>query len=737
MFGKILEPSSLLRVLLGVILFTCSVSAQTDPDPNSPVPVLLAATNAKQVRVAGKNAKGASILPQARTGSFAPNSRMLLYVTKVDLMNGEGANAFRVYGEDASGRIYRFRVLRLDAVEKQKNTFALTVEMKDELEIWSEPPAGDILLSVAWRGLVSNRLRLGRGATAKDGAANVEASIEADEREKTDELSRVGYFWSGDRTRFLEQTTFGPTPALDARVRRIGLRTWLNEQFELPYPSPATPYPNFPLRPTTLPTDCNGQIDDSQPDPDPFCYPNHYTMYPVQNWFYKEAFYGDAQLRHRVAWSLSQIWVISGVDVQQSSHMVAYHKVLSRNAFGNWRTLMQEITLNPGMGDYLDMRASTRFFPNENFAREILQLFNVGLFMLNQDGTMQRDAQNNPIPTYDQITVNNFRDLFTGWSPCEASLAQCPNRSPGSPNFIDPMIIVNRDNHDLSAKTLLTYPGSTTTNVPACTGCTGTAINTYATNSLNQALDNIYNHPNVAPFVSKFLIGQLVTGDPTPAYVGRISAVFNANRTSPTQLKEVINAILLDPEARGDIKTEPRYGKLREPVMLLTNLARQFDVRSADRSSLSDGVVTHETNAMNQIAFMSPTVFNFYPPDYIVPGNSFNGPEFALFTTGSSIARINFANSIVFNGIPINPERRVTAGTSLSFAELQAFVEADLSGNQMMDVLNARMMHGTMSPEMRATILNVVLTVPASAPLLRAKRAVYLIATSSQYQVQR
>jgi hypothetical protein len=140
---------------------------------------------------------------------------------------------------------------------------------------------------------------------------------------------------------------------------------------------------------------------------------------------------------------------------------------------------------------------------------------------------------------------------------------------------------------------------------------------------------------------------------------------------------------------------------------------------------------------MGQIAFMSPTVFNFYPPDYIVPGTSFNGPEFSLFTTGSSIARINFVNSIVFNGIPINADRRVTAGTSLSFAELQALSESDPTGNQMMDILNARMMHGTMSPQMRATILNVVQTVPEWAPLLRAKRAVYLVATSSQYQVQR
>jgi len=331
---------------------------------------------------------------------------------------------------------------------------------------------------------------------------------------------------------------------------------------------------------------------------------------------------------------------------------------------------------------------------------------------LNQDGTVQTDAQNNPIPTYDQLTINNFKLLFTGWSLCEASLVLCPNRSPGSPNFIDSMIITNPDNHDLQAKTLLVYPGSTTTNVPACPGCTGAAVQTYAANSFNQALDNIYDHQNVAPFISRFLIQQLVTGDPTPAYVGRISAVFNANRTSPTQLKEVVKAILLDPEARGDVKTEPRYGKLREPVMLFTNLARHFDARSFDRSALTDGVVTTETNTMGQIPFMSPTVFNFYPPGYIVPGTSFNGPEFSLFTTGTAMSRINFVNTLVFNGIPINEERRVTLGTSISVADIQALAEADPSGNQMMDILNIRMMHGTMSQQMRSTILNAVLTVP-------------------------
>ena len=729
--------SNFLSTLCQVVLITVAVNAQSDPNPNSPTPVLLGSsdhTRALASPDSGPRARRGT-LPTTSTTAFDLNSRITLYVSNVYLMKGEDESAFRVYAQDSAGRFYRFPVRGIRPIDDQANAYALSVELRDELGSSDEAPVrGDVLVSVSWRGLDSNRLRLGIGSAGGSIKDDVVTPAKID---VMGEPERVGYRWSGDRIRFLEQATFGPTPALDDRIRRIGIRTWLAEQFEMAYPSASNPYPNFPLRPTNLPADCNGQLDGGFPDPDPFCYPNHYTMYPMQNWFYREAFYGDAQLRHRVAWALSQLWVTSGIETQQSSHMAAYHKVLSRNAFGNWRTLMREMTLNPGMGDYLNMRTSTRFSPNENYAREILQLFNIGLFMLNPNGTLQTDGQGNPIPTYDQTTVNNFTIVFTGWSLCETSQTLCPNRVPGAPNYIDPMIITNPNNHDLSAKVLLNYPGSTTTNIPACTGCMGTAITTYASASLDQALDNIYNHPNVAPFVSKFLIQQLVTGDPTPAYVGRITAVFNANRTSPTQLKEVVKAILLDPEARGDVKTEPRYGKLREPVMFVTNIARHFDVRSADRSTLSDGVLTNETSAMGQVAFMSPSVFNFYPPDYIVPGTTLNGPEFNLFTTGTSIARVNFANTMFFNRIEVNPDRRVTAGTSISLSGLEGAAGWDPSGAYLMDVLNTRMMHGAMPQAMRNTILNAVLTVPESNPMLRARRAAYLVATSSQYQVQR
>ena len=751
MSHKILRiASASVLILLTVVIAT----AQEDPDPNSPTPILLTEVDSTRAIAQPFTKRRQAALSRPSTQVFWPNQKLVLFVTNIDLMQGEGANAFRLYFQDSLGREYRIPVLDLWPLPDQPGVYGVVTVMKDELNYWPDPkPNGDVLVRLTWRGLTSNYVRLGYGATGgslKEYPESMPTPLSVALGKKgekagvdpTNEL--VGYRWSGDRIRFLEQATFGPTPALDARIRRIGLSTWLAEQFAAPYPS-AFPYPNIPLMNGNANADpVNGGCGTTETNPNfQVCIRDHYSMYPVQAWFYKEAFYGDSQLRHRVSWALSQIWVISGVDTQQSSHMLAYHQQLSKNAFGNYRTLMYDLTLNAGMGNYLDMMRSTRANPNENYPREILQLFTIGLFMLNQDGTLQLDGQGNPIPTYDQDKVNNFTKVFTGWRDCRPGdfQAQCPNATLNAPNYKDPMSLNAANNnagHDLTAKTLFNYPGAPNPTIPACSGCTTTAqIYPYAYNSLNQTLDNIYNHPNVAPFVSKLLIQHLVTSDPTPAYIGRVAAVFNANRTSPTQLREVVRAILLDPEARGDVKTDPRYGKLREPTQFLTNLCRHFDVKSADGLQLSDGVVTTETAQMGQVAFMSPTVFNFYPPDYVVPGTTVLAPEFGIFTTGTTIARANFGNLMVFNRINVNSGRNVIVGTSINLTELQALAAADTSSNLLLDNLNQRMMHNTMSSDMRSRILTAVNTVSAANPLLRARTALYLVYTSSQYQVQR
>jgi len=502
----------------------------------------------------------------------------------------------------------------------------------------------------------------------------------------------------------------------------------LESQFNESYPT--IPYPDLPLMPLYAPGDCNGLENPNTFPADPVdvypgCRRDRYTMYPAQNWFFKEAFYGNAQLRHRVAWALSQMWVVSGNKIPQASHVIAYHKVLSRNAFGNYRTLMQEMTLNPAMGTYLDMVRNSRNDLNENFAREVLQLFTIGLFQLNQNGTQKLDAENKPIPTYEQNVVDNFTRVFTGWSYCETVGESCPNKTFGAINYKDPLLL-SQNNHTLHEKTLLDYPNAVNKNI---------AANLDGNTELGQALDNIYNHPNVAPFVSRFLIQHLVTSDPTPAYVERISAVFNANRTSPTQLKEVVKAILLDPEARGNQKTDVNYGKLREPVQLATNLLRQFKVQSADGSSQSDGYIANIVAPMAQNVFNSSTVFNYYPPNYIVPGAGLNGPEFGTLTTGTAITRTNFINTIIFNRV--NVDTNSPNGTSVNLSEMETLAAADKSGDVLLDALNTKLLHGTMTEQNRNSIKTALAEIPLSSVRLRAQTAIYLIAVSSKYQVQK
>ncbi len=736
--GKLISVFRWLSIGLIISVFGMSVFAEDDADPNSPTPVLLSFSGSTRILATDEYSARIGSPTKIRARAFRPDSKIVVYAANLTLADGEEASALRLEMEDRDGRHYRFPVVSVNSVRGYPNLRALTVYLHDQLGFWDAPKAdGDLLAGLTWRGLGSNRTLLGlgkMGGEIKPDANSAPTPIEsfagsnptnntANFNGDPNAPNAIGYRWSGDRMRFLEQATFGPTPALDTRIRRIGLRTWLAEQFDAPYPT--IPYPNLALKSSNNDDVANGCGAFTNPSTQySDCIRTFYNQYPLQNWFFQEAFYGDAQLRHRVAWALSQLLVTSGVDVQQSSHMIAYHQILSRNAFGNYRTLLKDITLNPAMGDYLDMARSTKTNPNENYPREILQLFSIGLFMLNQDGTIQRDVSNNPIPSYDQTSVNNFTKVFTGFSFCNTT---CANSAPGIVNFKDPMILT-QNNHDVTAKTLLSYPSAVSPTITA---------NTNGSIEIDQALDNIFNHPNVAPFVSRYLIQQLVTSDPTPAYVGRVSAVFNNNGAGIRgDLKAVVKAILLDPEARGDVKTDPNYGKLREPVQLMTNLMRNFNVRSADGSQPSDGVVAFLGNNMLQNAFYAPTVFNYYSPGYTVPGTALNGPEFGIMTTGTAIARANFANTMVFGKVSTNTTT-IPLGTSLDFSALQTVAAADASSNQLLDVLNQRMMHNAMPANMRSTILTAVNAVPAASTLARVQQAVYLVATSSQFQVQR
>lgn len=730
------KTNRILIAILGIVLSGYShANGQDEIVIDSPNPVLISERTSTR-------ALSNPPLPSSRAGrgtftprGYQPGQEVTIFVSNLSLMEGEGANSVRVYAEDSRGRIYRFPVVDFGPVPDMEFVQAVTFRLADEIGYFPAPiPDGDMLISLTWRGNTSNKVRLafgrsggkisdeaGAAPTPLSKAGPVSAYVE-------DTSSFVSPRMADDITRFLQQATFGPSSSSYEQVRRLGLGGWLNGQFKRSYSNYEGSYPEFSLKPIDSTVGCPSGGD-------PNCFRDFYTMYHLQNWFFRQAVYGEDQLRHRIAWALHQIWVTSGIENNQVSWMVTYHKVLSKHAFGNWRDLMYDMTLNPGMGNYLDMMRSTRTNPNENYPREILQLFNVGLFQLNPDGTVKRDSQGNPLDTYTQDDVNNFTKVLTGWSRCEVT--GCPNRTTGAPNYKDPMILTT-GNHDLTAKTLLDYPGAVGKNIAACSGCTGTAITNYANNSINQALDNVYYHPNTAPFVSRLLIQQLVTSDPSPAYVERVANVFTANKTNPTQMREVIKAILLDAEARGNKKTDPRYGKLREPVLLVTNLMRQFDAKSNDYLNQSDGVVNVWTGGIGQDVFRPATVFNYYPMDYMVPGTTLPGPEFGVFTTGTSIGRANNINTMAFGSLGVATTR--PNGTRLDYRGLQTIATEDPTSNKLMDHLNSKMMHGRMSPEMREqirTAVNAVTATTAANYLTRAQTAVYLIATSSQWQIQR
>ncbi|MGQ0543667.1 MAG: DUF1800 domain-containing protein [Blastocatellia bacterium] len=713
-------PFFLALIFLSAITF----SAQEDPNPDSPVPVLLSGTDSSRVlAVRSRSVRGR--IPTFGNQVFVPsrNTEISIFVRNLDLMQDEEANSVRVYLRQRSGKTFELQTV--DLTPADKSSHAIKIRLFDPNGYRGQPLAdGDSLIYVTWRGLLSNILRIGLGSAGNGIEIPSDLKVLSTMKEvPTNEY--VGYRWSGDRIRFLEQATFGPTSELDNRIRRIGLRTWLAEQLEMPYPT--YPYPNPPQMPTIPPADCALNTN-------PTCYRDRYTMIPLQKWFFNEAMYGNSQLRHRVAWALSQIWVTSGNTVTQASHQIAYNKILSDNAFGNYRTLLQEGTLSPTMGHYLDMVRSTRTNPNENFPREILQLFSIGLFMLNQDGTLRLDNQGQPIPTYDQQTINNLSKVFTGWTYCNVG---CPNALPGILNYKDPMT-VNPANHDLTAKTLMNYPNAVNTEIAACTDCTTPeATRAYAETSLNRSLDNIFYHPNVGPYIGRLLIQHLVTSDPSPAYVGRVSAAFNDNGQGVRgDMRSVIRAILLDPEARGNIKTAPRYGKLREPVQLISNLTRIFPARDFSGESLSDGALASHVTKLGQNPFNSPTVFNYFSPDFVVPGTTVNAPEFEILNTGFSVGRTNLLHTLIFEGITANATDSLR-GTSLTYSEVLPFAESDPTGNALLDVLNNKMMHGAMLEAQRNSILTAVQAVPATNPLYRVKTAVYLIAASSHYQIQR
>jgi uncharacterized protein (DUF1800 family) len=511
-----------------------------------------------------------------------------------------------------------------------------------------------------------------------------------------------------DAARFLEQATWGPSEAAIQEVRQKGFERFINEQFTAP-PSTLGSYTD-PNRGAGCPAD---NADHA------VCVRENYTPFPLQIKFFQNALNGRDQLRQRLAFALSQIFVVSAKEINQTDAMAAYQEILIKHAFGNFRDILSAITLSPAMGNYLDMANNTKsdpvkgVAPNENYARELLQLFSIGVFMLNTDGTLQQDSAGRPIPAYDQETIEGFSRAFTGWT--------YPTR-PGNtlhalnvPYYVGSMVAV-ASNHDTGTKKLLNGVVLPAQQTPE--------------QDLNDAITNVFNHPNVGPFIGKQLIQHLVTSNPSPTYVSRVAEIFNNNGQGVRgDMKAVIKVILLDQEARGDVISNPHFGKLREPVKFITGIMRAL-------GGQSDGVfLRSQSEAMGQDVYNAPSVFNFYPPGYPLQGASVVSPVSAIYTATTVLGRTTFVYTVLY-GDGIAPEPQVTGafGTKIDLASLAALAA---NPEKLMDKLDLVMMHKSMSSAMRNIIIQTINAIPVSDRLTRARTAVYLVATSPQYQVER
>jgi uncharacterized protein (DUF1800 family) len=485
--------------------------------------------------------------------------------------------------------------------------------------------------------------------------------------------------------RLLDQATFGPTPTSILQLQQLGMNAWLKAQFALN----TSDIPDQPI------LDSAGN--------------NNSNLAPVQSAFFANAITGNDQLRQRVALALSEIFVVSAVSDHAAYAFPPYWRIFRDNAFGNYRQIIRAVTLSPAMGTYLNMannnkgNAAKGTAANENYAREMMQLFTLGLTQLNMDGSPVL-VSGVPAPTYNTAVVTNMAKVLTGWTYPTAPGATAKNNNPQY--YFGAMIPVDAE-HDTSAKTIfnnITIPAGQSAEM-----------------DLESLLDALMNQPTMAPFVSQQLIEHLVTSNPSPAYIERVARVFQNNGTGVTgDMQAVITAILLDPEARaGDdsrAPANPSFGHMREPVLFMANILRGLNTTLGASSA-----IYNQATEMGQQLFYSPSVFSYFSPLYRTE-KGLLGPEFQLYTTQTAADRADIVHATLYGTL----DKSTTVN-------LTPFVQQAGSLEILLNYISSVFLHGAISENLR--LQTYTAAAAQKNTLAQVQAALYVVLTSGEYQV--
>jgi len=474
----------------------------------------------------------------------------------------------------------------------------------------------------------------------------------------------------GAAARFLEQASWGPTPAAIQAVKSTGMEGYLQSQF--------------------------------QEAPSYFATTSGITVQAQQKDFFVKAMYGPDQLRQRVAFALSEIWVIAAPKINDGGAWGSYLNLLLSDAFTNYSKIMHDVTLNPGMGHYLDMvnndKPSAGRSANENYAREFMQLFTIGEVLLNPDGTQQLE-NGKPVPSYTETDVTNLARVFTGWTYPVTPGMQAASHNPAY--WLEPMV-ATESNHDRTEKRLV--------------GGVVLPASQSAEQDLSAAIEVFAKHQNLAPFICRQLIEHLVTSNPSVDYISRVVTAFVQ---SDGDMQAVVKAILLDSEARQGDNGAPiaTGGHLREPLLYILSLLRSLNATVNTANNLATN-----GSQLGQNLFNAPSVFSYFSPNYRI--GALTGPEFQLLSPSTSVGRANFVNTLVYGSL---------GGDTV--IDLSPYVAMAENPSSLLDALNGALMHGQMSDAMKSGILAAI-SVPGMTSTQIAQAAIYLVASSSQYQVQ-